>query len=44
MWTYLANSLAWSGLGLLVGAALTELGWDVSSIIRNSGRRNRDDT
>ena len=42
MWAYLGNSLAWSGLGLLFGAALAELGWDISSLI--SGRRHHDDT
>ena len=44
MWTYLADSLAWSGLGLLIGAALAEAGWDLGSLIRNSGRRNDDHT
>ena len=41
MWAYLANSLAWSGLGLLFGAALAELGWDLGSLI--SGRRKKRD-
>lgn len=43
MWDYLANSLAWSAVGLFVGAALAELGWDIRALI--SGRRKqRDDT
>lgn len=44
MWTYLANSLAYSSLGLVVGAALAEAGWDIRSLIRNSGRRRDDHT
>lgn len=42
MWAYLANSLAWSGVGLVAGGVLAELGWDLRSLI--SGRRKRDDT
>lgn len=46
MWTYLANSLAYSSLGLIVGAALAEAGYDLGSIIRHaiSGRRKDDNT
>lgn len=42
MWTYLANSLAWSGLGFVLGAGLAELGWDLRSLISGKGRH--DDT
>ncbi len=42
MWEYVANSLAWSAFGLLGGAALTELGYDIRSLV--SGRRKHDDT
>jgi hypothetical protein len=41
MWGYLANSLAWSGLGLIGGAALAEIGWDIGALIRDSGRHKR---
>lgn len=44
MWSYLLSNLAWSGVGLLGGAVLTELGWDVRALIRNSGRRKDDRT
>lgn len=39
---YLTSSLAWSALGLVAGAALTEVGFEFRSLI--SGRRKRDDT
>jgi hypothetical protein len=42
MWAYLANSLAWSALGLVIGAGLTEAGYDLTRFL--TGRRNRDDT
>jgi hypothetical protein len=44
MWTYLFNSLAYSALGFLGGAVLAEAGWDIRALIRDSGRRHRDDT
>lgn len=45
MWTYLANCLAWSGIGLLGGAALAQVGWDIRSLVRSLAHsgRHRDD-
>lgn len=36
---YLVTSLAWSTLGLLIGAGAAQVGWDIRSLI--SGRRKR---
>lgn len=41
MWAYLLNSLAWSTLGLLAGAAVTDAGWTVR---HNLDRSPHDDT
>ncbi len=43
MLEYVVNSVAWSLFGLGAGAVLGELGYDIGSIVRHSGRRNRND-
>jgi hypothetical protein len=42
VWQYLANSLAWSGVGLFAGMTLGQIGWGIT--VRHSGRRQDDDT
>ncbi len=41
MLEYVVNSVAWSLFGLGVGAVLGELGYDIRTLVRHSGRRKR---